>query len=469
MKICFITHWARKKNLVIFYSKILLTFDCVNKKPFEIIKSKRMRFIRVSFFVCMLGLLITCHDSRKEHINSHCAEKSSEQSIYITSDYKETPNLISLNWIADTVFYLRLKHKMKRDVYKVDYTKNLVFLYDLDSIFAFEHTGHLKYRIPAFGCSVDILQDKHKIYVYSFKNNAIFEYDFCGQKVRTIRLKHNAIDGYGSNFLAINDTLFAIAKLNEGKNKYELLFFNANGNVVGRKNNPHPFSPQPTACVFRSVWERTLFRTPDGCRYYRAYGDTLFAIDSNMEITPIWVEEKLSKVPLGSRLEYRGGKLSAFLDSCRENHWHSVRYMENKRFVIAEYVPGRSPYDLPGYMIYDKKGKTLGRLEQSLTNGFASHKFHFGIMNDYDGGLGFTPLCQSGDYLIMVNAGFSQGSFENAPKTLYEKGRIINGEKYICRSDSFVNVNAQKRLKDFIRQFDEEQNTMLSIVKLKDP
>lgn len=432
-------------------------------------KSERMRFIRVSFFVCVLGLLIACHDSRKEHTDGRCAEKSSEQSICITSDYKETPNLISLSWIADTVFYLRLEHKMTRDVYKLDYTEDLVFLYDLDSIFAFEHTGALKYRIPASGCSVDIPQDKQKIYVYSFRNNAIFEYDFCGQKVRTIRLKHSAIDGYGSNFLTINDTLFAIAKLNEGRNKYELLFFNSSGNVVGHKNNPHPFSPQSTACVFRSPWERTLFRTPEGCRYYRAYGDTLFAIGPNMEITPVWVEEKLSKVPLESSLEYRGGKLAAFLDSCRKNHWYSVRYMESKRFVIAEYVPGRSPNDLPGYMIYDKKDKTLSRLEQSLASGFASHKLHFGIMNDYDGGLGFTPLCQSGDYLIMVNAGFSQGGLKNAPKTLYEKGRIINGEKCICRSDSCVNVNAQKKLKDFIGRFDEEQNTMLSIVKLKEP
>lgn len=413
-------------------------------------------------------MLIACHDSRKEHIDARCVEKSSEQLIYITSDYKETPNLISLNWIADTVFYLRLEHKMTRDVYKVDYTEDLVFLYDLDSIFAFEHTGYLKFCIPAFGCSVDILRDKHKIYVYSFKDNAIFEYDFCGKKIQTIRLKHSAIDGYGANFLTINDTLFAIAKLNEGRNKYELLFFNANGNVVGHKNNPHPFSPQSAACVFRSMWERTLFRTPDGCRYYRAYGDTLFAIDSKMEITPIWIEEKLAKVPLESRLEYKGGELTTFLDSCRENHWYNIRYMENKRFVIAEYIPGRSPYDLPCYMIFDKKDKTLSRLEQSLTSGFASHKFHFGILNDYDSGLGFTPLCQSDNYLIMVNAGFSQGSFENKPKTLYEKGRIVNGEKYLCRSDSFVNMNAQKRLKDFIRRFDEEQNTMLCIIKLKE-
>ena len=52
--------------------------------------------------------------------------------------------------------------------------------------------------------------------------------------------------------------------------------------------------------------------------------------------------------------------------------------------------------------------------------------FHFGIFNDYDGGLAFAPSAQSGDYLIMVNASDQQGDrHKTLPKTLYQEGRII--------------------------------------------
>ena len=123
---------------------------------------------------------------------------------------------------------------------------------------------------------------------------------------------------------------------------------------------------------------------------------------------------------------------------------------------------------MPGYWLYDRAEGTLSRAGITTQQGIDAHTFHFGIFNDYDGGLGFAPLCQSGDYLIMVNAGTVQpSSFSNCPKYLYEKGRELFGETYPCRSDVAASAQKEAAVKAFFRDFDDEKDTMLMIVKLK--
>ena len=92
---------------------------------------------------------------------------------------------------------------------------------------------------------------------------------------------------------------------------------------------------------------------------------------------------------------------------------------------------------------------------------------HFGIYNDYDGGLPFTPLNQCCDYLIMVGAGIAQGAMSASPKTLYTDGREFGDSFYPVVSGTAKNTEAKERLSKFFSDFDEDKQTMITILKLK--
>ena len=156
-----------------------------------------------------------------------------------------------------------------------------------------------------------------------------------------------------------------------------------------------------------------------------------------------------------------------YLNYCAENKKYAVRLFENNRYYIAEYLEGRSHNNLPNYLIYDKNDRKLNRVENNLFHGLETHQLHFGIFNDYDGGLAFTPVFQSGDYLIMENGGEAQGKGGAIPKTLYKKGKWIINEQYPCRSDVYRSIEDKKRAEVFFDNLDEKKNTMLMIVKLK--
>lgn len=76
-------------------------------------------------------------------------------------------------------------------------------------------------------------------------------------------------------------------------------------------------------------------------------------------------------------------------------------------------------------------------------------------------------MYQSGDYLIMLNAGRAQGWRKDFPKTLYTDGKKIEGKQYSCKSDVYRTINDKKRADDFFNHLNEKENTMLMIVKLK--
>lgn len=186
-----------------------------------------------------------------------------------------------------------------------------------------------------------------------------------------------------------------------------------------------------------------------------------------MTLHPILIEQKISKVPLEKRIECAGGDMKEYLTYCAENKKYAVRVYENSRYYIAEYLEGKSLTKLPNYLVYDKMDGKLNIVESDLLHSLETHHLHLGIFNDYDGGLAFTPLCQTGDYLIMEDAGETQGRGKYFPRTLYFKGKWIIDEQYPCRSDVYRSIDDKKRADVFFDNLDEKKNTMLMIVKLK--
>lgn len=407
---------------------------------------------------------VSCQTKKEE---AESTPKTGDSIVVLRADYPESTDTLKLSQIADTVFYVNIPYK--GGIEQVQYIDSLIFVQSGDNILVFNQSNELLYKVPMASTSCfDLRREVSKFYVYdSFKANEIKEYDFKGNLLRSIRLKTDEKGFYGASFLAVNDSLFAISRLNEGSNENELFFVNGRGKRVGYKRNAEPFVRGSNARTLNEIWPRTLFRTSEGLRYHRCYRDTLFAIEQDMALTPVVIEQKISKVPIEKRLECVGGDEMEYLNYCAENNKYAVRTFDNSRYYIAEYLLGKSSDELPNYMVYDKLTGKLNRVIIDLEHGYDIGQFHFGIFNDYDGGLAFTPMYQSGDYLIMLNAGRAQGWGKDFPKTLYTDGKQIKGKQYSCKSNVYRTINDKKRADDFFNNLNEKENTMLMIVKLK--
>lgn len=407
---------------------------------------------------------VSCQTKKEE---AESTPKTGDSIVVLRADYPESTDTLKLSQIADTVFYVNIPYK--GGIEQVQYIDSLIFVQSGDNILVFNQSNELLYKVPMASTSCfDLRREVSKFYVYdSFKANEIKEYDFKGNLLRSIRLKTDEKGFYGASFLAVNDSLFAISRLNEGSNENELFFVNGRGKRVGYKRNAEPFVRGSNARTLNEIWSRTLFRTSEGLRYHRCYRDTLFAIEQDMALTPVVIEQKISKVPIEKRLECVGGDEMEYLNYCAENNKYAVRTFDNSRYYIAEYLLGKSSDELPNYMVYDKLTGKLNRVIIDLEHGYDIGQFHFGIFNDYDGGLAFTPMYQSGDYLIMLNAGRAQGWGKDFPKTLYTDGKQIKGKQYSCKSNVYRTINDKKRADDFFNNLNEKENTMLMIVKLK--
>lgn len=416
------------------------------------------------FSILLLLMQLSCQSKKEDVIlNSESIDSVS----ILQANHPESLDTLKLSQIADTVFYINLPYKGR--INQVQYLDSLIFVQSMDYIFAFNQSAELLYKVPInSGSCFDLRSGQSKFYIYDiFKSNEIKEYDFKGNELRKIRLKTDEKGFYGASFLAVNDSLFAISRLNDGSNENELFFVNSKGRKIGYIKNMESYVPARNALTHNEIWPRTLFRTNKGLRYHRCYRDTLFAIESDMTLYPVLIEQKISKVPIEKRIECVGGDMMEYLNYCHENKKYAVRIFENSRYYIAEYLLGRSSNMLPNYLVYDKKTDKLNRVENNLSRGFETHQLHFGIFNDYDGALAFTPLYQSGDYLIMVNGGEAQGRGSSFPKALYKRGKRIENEQYPCRSDVYRSVDDKKRAVTFFDSLDEENDTMLMIVKLK--
>ena len=411
-----------------------------------------------------IALLCTCCGSRPSE-KAEIQKERAETSLLILSDTVRA-DTFTLSRIADTVFYVNLHRKFK-GVMKVHYSGSVILVQDTRGIYAFDASGKMKYAKDVHLCCFDVDAEAGKFFTYEpvSGRNEVKAYDFEGKELYKFRVLADGNSFYGAYFLALSDSLFV--KANGAREENELLFFNRKGRAVKRIKNPEVVIPSPGAYTNNEIWPRPLFRSPMGLRFHRCYGDTLFAVEADRTLRPVFVEHLVKKVPYDKRLEVVGGDLVAYNELCYKEGYAATRMYENNRFFLIECQIGKSDVRMPYYWLYDRAEGTLSRAGITVQQGIDAHTFHFGIFNDYDGGLGFAPLCQSGDYLIMVNAGTVQPVVGDHPKLLYEKGRRYFEETYACRSDVAASAQKEAAVKAFFQDFDDEKDTMLMIVKLK--
>lgn len=406
-----------------------------------------------------------CNKQKTDGILELNALKESN-TLLLSDDYPEYENAISLSEIADTVFYRTLDLDKNTDIIQLYYTDSIIVVNDRSYIYLFNYLGQEKNKISVFSGSFDVLETSEYIYIYSFLKKEINKYDLKGNKINTIKLKNDKAGYYGYFFSILNDSLFAISNINEGYNKDQLIFVNSQGVVVHRIPNYEKFSPSPNIYSVNREWFRCLYRQNKNVYYHPFYNDTLFIV-KNHQLIPQIIEHKIEKVPVEHRIEYTGKNFYDFAKYCQNNGKYATRFFNSSRYVFIEYKNGSIKNYLSNYLIYDKKTKVLYRICNNLNNGLNSKILHFGIENDYDGGLAFSPSYLCGDYLIMVNAGDMQGEKGKNTRELYLKGKMIKDTLYKCKSDKFINVVYQNKTDKFFNKESNENKIILMIVKLK--
>ena len=373
-------------------------------------------------------------------------------------------SIIGITDIAEKVMYFRQNRRdEKKNISQVYYDENQIIVYDLDSLFFYSLDGNEKKRISFPMACVDYDIANHCIYIYEFKKRKISVLTSEGALTNTISVKSVEAGYYGNYFASINDFLYVIASPNTTGDNGGLLFISCTGNIVGRKKTQEVFQPSQSSYSYNMVWDIPVFRTPIGIGYYPWYEDVVYWLNENGETEPFFTEKVLKKVPVNHRTEVTGGELDEYIKQCKTNMWSTPRYYINKRFILAQYVYGRSTTDLPGYLLYDKKnGKS--RVHKDL---FSFSIMHYGLYNDYDGGIAFTPMNQCGDYLMMAGAGMAQGGMSGFPKTLYNEGRKFGENTVPVVSNVSKDKRKSKVLSDFFLNFDEDKQTMITALKLK--
>lgn len=186
------------------------------------------------------------------------------------------------------------------------------------------------------------------------------------------------------------------------------------------------------------------------------------------------IETMIGKMAIEHRMEYNGMDNDTYIIETvnkEPEKKNGVRYFETSRFIIGEYKVGQHQRDWSDYICYDKHNKKW----YQIINKFPSEGFlfHFGIFNDYDGGLAFAPSTQSGEWLIMVNASDQNGESRTKPKRLYQEGIIIQNrqtgemEQYLYRSDVWKDAEKRNLLNKFYQDFNDDKHSVLMLVRLK--
>lgn len=419
------------------------------------------------FRAMLLSLFCIFVISCKEQKTSFAKEQTASIPL-LKQDFTTANDTVRLSDIAEEVEYISLDIPNTKHLFQAQYSNSLIFANDNDSLYWFNHKGRKVKSIPLkFGC-FDLSEHQDSIYTYTPSDKRLSCYDLRGNRMWTSRLhyKEKEVGFYGHSFVRINDSLFAIAIQNQGFNPDQLIIINKRGKTQTLIPNAESFSYPGVCHTTHTDWKRTLTRNGKEIFYHPLYGDTVYHLYGNKQPTPYMIEQMVKKVPLEARPEYTGKTWKEFDAACLEDTMYVTRIFNTSRYAIVEYKLGSIGHHMSNYWIYDKKEKSLKRTFNDLSASLNEGKAHFGIFNDYDGGLAFAPDFISNERLIMVNAGTLQGNKSVYAKHIYSHNLPMMKNKYRYRSDICQNPATKKKADDFWANCDEKKLT-LTIVKMK--
>lgn len=407
-------------------------------------------------------LLQACHSGRspREACVPGCNADTGLVNINAATD-----TMIRISDLADTIMYFKLDRcAQKKAVTQAMYDGKRILVYDRDSLFFYNTDGKEEKRFSCPFACLDYDMENGKVYVFEFRKRLISILSDEGELLSSINIRSNLSGYYGHYFAALSDSVFAMAIPNAGGNDDALVLVSSKGRILDKRGHHDTFRPSGNTFIHNMTWDFPLLRTPDETLYCESYCDTAFVLRGNGDAEPLFVQSVLKKIPLECRPEVKGQNLNDYILKCKSNMWATPRYYVNGRFILAQYVYGRSDTDFPGYLLYDRKDCSSRVHKDTLS----MSRLHMGIFNDYDGGLAFTPISQSGNYLLMSGAGIAQGGMSSRPKTLYEKGRKFGDALLPAASGISMDEGKEAQLTSFLADFDEERQTMITVLKMKE-
>jgi hypothetical protein len=309
----------------------------------------------------------------------------------------------------------------------------------------------------------DVLESEQLIYVAYDKSIRV--YDFRASVRNRISLS-DEMSGIGNFIVAIDTGKIALSIWNNGVKSNRLLIIKTDGSIAKTFSQHEKFQSGRSPIVSASRFHRSLFRYNDEIRYHPYYSDTLFSL-VNGRLDPVFIENKIFKVPLQHRLEYLGDN-KEFEKYCLKNKAYATRFFETSRFMLIAYNLGHIFQTLPNYLLYDKQTLELYDYQQYLI--FKNGRYHFGFFNDYDGGLPFNPQYSSGEYLIEA---YNAKNFVNDYtrgrdlKECDKNGTVCKIQHYDIRSDRYSSIQKKETVEQISKQITADSNPVLIVVKTK--
>jgi hypothetical protein len=399
-----------------------------------------MKYLICLFSVVLLFVNCSNNTNNAQETPTH---QYIEHLVKIDTNYTVINDTIRLSRITDSLFYIaigKVPFGQISGIQKILMLDSCIFILENSGLHIFNKNGGFVRTITDECWGFDVLSSKQWIYV-AYKQE-INIYDFGGDIIRRKIPLNNETVGIGNFIAAIDSTKIAVSVWNMGTNRNKLVIIDIKGKIIKEFPNHQKFHPERTPLVNASRFHRSLFRYHDEIRYHPYYCDTLFSL-SNDQLKPIFIENKIFKVPLKYRLECLGNN-SAFQKYCKENNAYTTRYLETSRFMIVIYNLGHISQTLPNYLLYDKHTKELYNYKQHLI--FENDRFHFGFFNDYDGGLPFNPDYCSGEYLIGVydvKQFINDYLYGRSLKNCNKETQICTINHYEIRSNCYSSISRQ--------------------------
>ena len=422
---------------------------------------------RIIFIFLVCFLCLSCNKNEKRMLNIESV-LNTDSIIHFDNDWLLVNDSASLEQIAENVKYVELDLPTTSQIYQLEYTDSLIIVSMKDGVYWFNREGERLNQIPLRFPCFSLSENNDSIYMYEFLEKKISCYDLKDNHIWTSRLhyKEKEVGYYGYSFSLINDTTFVIALRNQGFNSDRLIFADKRGKVLKKISNPETFTYPGRAYVSRMEWQRIVTKNQKQVFYHCLYGDTVFCINEHMQLSPVVIENMIRKVPLSSRPEYTGMTWKEFGTECLEKQMNVTRIFNSSRFIILEAKLGDITNRMSNYWIYDKNNKSVTRSFNNLDNVHTKKYAHFGIHNNYDGGLAFAPDFISNEHLIMVNAGELQGGKSKYAKKLYENKYKIQNKEIRYSSNIYSDIVKKRKADEFWDNHDENK-LVLTIVKMK--
>ena len=414
----------------------------------------------------MLFLFVCCTKNKADNIKKSTPDKA----IYIDDNMAVINDTISISDIANDLLYIPLeKTKEKITIGRVMIDEQLVFILDYytNSLYLFNFDGNFIRKISNERTEIqgfDLIREKKLI--LSSHNKGFSIYDYEGNLIKNTILDKAIMSDFnptGNSIAAMDTSHILLSIWNMGYNEHQLIVTNSDGDILKAFPNTDKFTSEKIGRFEAMRFQRCLFKYYNSVMYHPYYSDTLYQWSDNL-IEPVVIETKIDKVPVEQRLEYTGD-LHSLIKYCLENKVHTTRFFVNSRYILAVYNLSVHQ-SVDSYLLFDKQEEKVYQYEQELH--FNGKMLHYGIYNDFDGGMPFIPSDISGDYLI--------GHYD----AFLFKERYLNGHTSKCvgencppnahfdfRTDKFMNIKHKEAVDKLVNKIYRDDNPILMILILK--